>query len=146
MVLIATASLAMATQQEVILWNATTLSIKSEQERADIAIIIDDLGRRSALAQGLRTQITSYQKLINSGHSMYAVLEGSEPLGFIKVGTKHLYHYDKKGKIIELDPLSALDFYVCEQHQRKGIGDFDFPMPCPTFDDAADIIFSQANY
>jgi hypothetical protein len=43
-------------------------------------------------------------------------------LGFLKVGSKHLFHRDFYGQIKEIQPLCLLDFYVHESVQRVGIG------------------------
>jgi len=42
--------------------------------------------------------------------------------GFIKVGKKHLFVYDRDGNHNEMHPLCVLDFYVHESQQRKGCG------------------------
>ena len=46
----------------------------------------------------------------------------------LKVGEKKLFIYDNQGQNHEMSPLCVLDFYVCEQQQRKGYGKSIFDM------------------
>ncbi|KAK7465998.1 hypothetical protein BaRGS_00037435 [Batillaria attramentaria] len=49
-------------------------------------------------------------------------------IGFLKVGRKRLFVYDRHGQQWEMNPLCVLDFYVHESRQRMGCGRrlFDF--------------------
>ena len=100
----------------VIVFNANTLP-------REVDALLDEFGELSANAQGIRQPITSAAKLRASGHRVYIIgdYEGRFA-GFLKVGTKHLYYYDRKGKVSEIDPVCALDFYVHESCQRQGLG------------------------
>lgn len=89
---------------------------------AAISSLIDNLGASSAAAQGISQPMTSAAKLRGSDQRIYLSSNGTEALGFLKVGAKHLYLYDRMGKLVEADPTCALDFFVCEGCQRKGIG------------------------
>lgn len=42
--------------------------------------------------------------------------------GFIKVGDKRLFTRTRGGELVEMTPLSVLDFYVHSSVQRGGIG------------------------
>mmetsp|Transcript_23000 Transcript_23000/g.47051 ORF Transcript_23000/g.47051 Transcript_23000/m.47051 type:complete len:168 (+) Transcript_23000:76-579(+) len=84
--------------------------------------ILDDFGARSASAQGISQPMTTASKFISSDHRVYIMSDGQHATGFLKVGPKHLYHYNKKGKLCEIDPTCALDFFVDENCQRQGIG------------------------
>ena len=87
-----------------------------------IAALIDSFGVSSAAAQGVPQPMTCAAKLRASGHRIYVYSDGTRAKGFLKVGTKHLYIYDRKGQVTEMDPVCALDFYVCEDCQRQGLG------------------------
>ena len=92
-------------------------------ENPSVGKVIDELGLASAEAQGILNPMTSVAKLrANERLYLYSGDEMGDVAGFIKVGVKHLYHYDKKGVVKEIDPLCVLDFYVCGSFRRKGIG------------------------
>lgn len=84
--------------------------------------IIDSMGEASAKSQGLHAVITTYSRLLFSGHRLYLRAEDNEVIGFIKVGEKNLFHRDISGKMRELTPVCVLDFYVHESKQRSGFG------------------------
>mmetsp|Transcript_23784 Transcript_23784/g.30965 ORF Transcript_23784/g.30965 Transcript_23784/m.30965 type:complete len:148 (-) Transcript_23784:443-886(-) len=112
-------------QESVIikLIDAERIESSSPEEKTAISSIIDEYGLKSAQAQSIKLPMTTYSKFLESDHRMYIAYNQDEiPLGFLRVGMKHLYYYDRKGKCMELDPLCVLDFYVSEDHQRKGIG------------------------
>nr|CAD7432061.1 unnamed protein product [Timema monikensis] len=93
-----------------------------------ISQILDDMGRASAIAQGLNKPITSGERLRNSEHLVYLLIdpEGAKGkgtvVGLLKVGSKNLYVYDHTGAHHEVKPLCVLDFYVHESKQRMGLG------------------------
>ncbi|KAF9410285.1 hypothetical protein HW555_010592 [Spodoptera exigua] len=94
-----------------------------------VARIIDQLGEESASAQGLNKVITSAEKLRkNPGHIVYLLKdhrgkEGKgEIIGLLKVGRKHLFLFDSKEVVHEVEPLCVLDFYVVRDRQRMGFG------------------------
>ncbi|XP_022832425.1 alpha-tubulin N-acetyltransferase 1 isoform X2 [Spodoptera litura] len=94
-----------------------------------VARIIDQLGEESAAAQGLNKVITSSEKLRkNPGHIVYLLKdhrgkEGKgEIIGLLKVGRKHLFLFDSKEVVHEVEPLCVLDFYVVRDRQRMGFG------------------------
>ena len=68
------------------------------------------------------TPITSLGKLAANGHRLYAKISGNTCIGMIKVGTKKLFVRNRSGGIIEMSPISVLDFYVHESVQRGGHG------------------------
>ena len=73
--------------------------------------------------QELNRPITSISKLLESNHVTIIYHQQHKPLGYIKVGYKDLFFYQKDGKIIERkNKLCLLDFYVSESIQRNGIG------------------------
>merc|ERR1719389_104676 len=77
------------------------------------------MGVLSARAQGLRAAITSLEKL-QSDQRIYVLAEESRVYGFIKVGPKKLF-IEHRG-MVEMTPLSVLDFYIHESVQRGGYG------------------------
>ncbi|XP_069691938.1 alpha-tubulin N-acetyltransferase 1-like isoform X2 [Periplaneta americana] len=93
-----------------------------------ISDILDEMGRASAVAQGLQKAITSGERLRNSEHTVYLLIdpegksgEGSV-VGLLKMGRKKLFVFDAAGAHHEMQPLCVLDFYVHESKQRMGCG------------------------
>jgi len=90
--------------------------------------IIDNLGKRSGVAQGLGRAITTFDLLnYSDGHTIYILRSDPENeqekiLGFLKIGSKPLFVMDVHGHQHEVKPLCVLDFYVVEEMQRKGCG------------------------
>ncbi|KNC47993.1 uncharacterized protein AMSG_04228 [Thecamonas trahens ATCC 50062] len=82
------------------------------------------MGEASAAAQGLNHVITSYDKLATSSHTLYLYMlpEERRVAGLLKVGHKRLFIMDGIRGTVEMEPLCALDFYVHESMQRRGIG------------------------
>jgi alpha-tubulin N-acetyltransferase 1 len=92
-----------------------------------MAVIIDEMGKASAVAQELKLPITSTDKLINSEHIIYMMTEHNTSdhfavVGILKMGWKKLYLYDKSAKRTEAMVYCLLDFYIHESRQRKGYG------------------------
>jgi alpha-tubulin N-acetyltransferase 1 len=92
-----------------------------------MAFIIDEMGKLSAVAQEIKTPITSAHKLVNSDHMIYMMTEHSTPehfsvVGILKMGWKKLYLYNKAGSQSEAMVFCLLDFYIHENKQRKGYG------------------------
>ncbi|CAK6978927.1 alpha-tubulin N-acetyltransferase 1 isoform X3 [Scomber scombrus] len=96
--------------------------------QANIATVIDELGRASAKAQQLTAPITSVSKLQSQRHQVYLLKDGESNggrgvvVGFLKVGYKKLFLLDRQGVHIEAEPLCVLDFYIAENVQRHGYG------------------------
>ncbi|KAL3916498.1 MAG: hypothetical protein SGPRY_006800 [Prymnesium sp.] len=98
----------------------------------ELANLIDHVGCRSAIAQGLKgpnnrpVPVTASYKLANSTERLYMLAHGDSPrllVGILKMGRKNLFHYDSKGTIHQLqEQHSVLDFYVHESFQRQGVG------------------------
>ncbi|XP_063546946.1 alpha-tubulin N-acetyltransferase 1 isoform X1 [Cydia strobilella] len=91
--------------------------------------LIDSLGEQSASAQGLSKAITTAEKLRNAPtHVLYLLKDASakngdgEIIGFLKVSHKHLYLFDERDKVREVEPLCVLDFFVSGARQRRGNG------------------------
>ncbi|XP_059206562.1 alpha-tubulin N-acetyltransferase 1-like isoform X2 [Centropristis striata] len=96
--------------------------------QANIATVIDELGRASAKAQQLPASITSASKLQTQKHQLYLLKDGERNggrgvvVGFLKVGYKKLFLLDQQGAHVEAEPLCVLDFYIAENLQRHGYG------------------------
>lgn len=120
-------------------------------------LIIDEMGKASAISQELKFPITSSDRLVNSDHEIYMMTEHNKPeqeihnilflllinlfiissnnyciyilftrhfavVGFIKMGWKKLFLYDKQASRSEARVYCLLDFYIHERRQRKGYG------------------------
>jgi alpha-tubulin N-acetyltransferase 1 len=87
-----------------------------------LKILIDTIGNLSAKENNLQNNITNSMYFFGYDHHIYLKCSKNIFYGFLKVGHKRLFIYDKFGKITEICPLSLLDFYVLPNYQRKGIG------------------------
>ncbi|DAZ96332.1 TPA: hypothetical protein N0F65_008456 [Lagenidium giganteum] len=99
------------------------------QAQEHVVEALNELGRKSAVAQQLNRPITSVELLSSANaiaqqQMLLLTRDGAtnEIVGYLKTGVKHLFYVDTKGQYKELDPLCLLDFYVDEQFQRHGIG------------------------
>ncbi|GAB1606993.1 alpha-tubulin N-acetyltransferase 1-like isoform X2 [Argonauta hians] len=97
------------------------------QPEDSTCIVIDKLGCASAKAQGLRIPVTSSTKMLNTSNIIYLLKDelnraNGAAIGFLKIGFKTLFVYDKDQAIHELDPMCVLDFYIHESRQRQGFG------------------------
>jgi len=57
-----------------------------------------------------------------NGHKLYIKVDGNRCIGILKIGYKKLFVRSRAGLIVEMNPLSVLDFYVHESVQRGGHG------------------------
>ncbi|KAH8336637.1 hypothetical protein KR074_009841, partial [Drosophila pseudoananassae] len=101
--------------------------------RCKLSQIIDEMGRRSALAQELRVPVTSADKMISSTNKQVTYLMADDEsgrwavTGLLKVGNKDLFLFDDKGKYRQTKQTPAiLDFYIHESRQRRGLGKLIF--------------------
>uniref|UniRef100_A0A0C3TIA6 Alpha-tubulin N-acetyltransferase n=1 Tax=Guillardia theta (strain CCMP2712) TaxID=905079 RepID=A0A0C3TIA6_GUITC len=95
----------------------------SQRHKNALEVIIDNFGKRSAVAQGLGAVITTMQKLLCSDHRLYIHRSERTVNGILKVGKKHLFIRDASAdKMHEIEPMCVLDFYVHESLQKRGIG------------------------
>jgi hypothetical protein len=125
--------------------NASSSSPSSSLSPADLTTI-NSLGIDSGLAQFLNGPITSVDKL-KSEETLYLARRRSkrddddsstnanndeknssskqqrgEILGYLKMGPRHLYLYNTKGKMSDSTIICCLDFYIDERLQRGGMG------------------------
>ncbi|XP_064214093.1 alpha-tubulin N-acetyltransferase isoform X2 [Tribolium castaneum] len=86
------------------------------------------MGEASAAAQGLTKPITTAERLRNSEHSVYLLIDQNAGngrgavTGMLKTGMKGLYVFDRNGQHYQVSPPCVLDFYVHESRQRTGLG------------------------
>uniref|UniRef100_A0A2S2PQQ5 Alpha-tubulin N-acetyltransferase n=1 Tax=Schizaphis graminum TaxID=13262 RepID=A0A2S2PQQ5_SCHGA len=108
-----------------------TMTAKGYENNYDLKnklrLIIDEIGKISAVAQKLELPITSANKLINSDHVIYMMTEQNTPINFVvvgilKMGWKKLYLYNKNDTRSETMVYCLLDFYIHESKQRQGYG------------------------
>ncbi|KAF0752562.1 alpha-tubulin N-acetyltransferase 1-like, partial [Aphis craccivora] len=92
--------------------------------------MVDEMGKVSAMAQELKSPITSAEMLINSDHVLYMMIEhNSSPhfviVGILKMGWKKLCLYNKAvGSCKETMVYCLMDFYIHESRQHKGYGKY----------------------
>lgn len=121
--------------QPIVVLNAKALSRPPWQlAQRSAARMIDEMGNRSAFAQGLvgpnnrPNPITQVHTLNETSARLYLLAQQGPAgvpvlVGLLKVGHKNLFHWDAKGKTSELKAqLCVLDFYVHEDFQRGGFG------------------------
>ncbi|EAY00383.1 C6orf134 protein, putative [Trichomonas vaginalis G3] len=101
----------------------------------DVIDLINKLGEDSSRTQGLKHIITTYSSFSNSDNNRLYILYddgNTRPVGFIKTGYKHLYIFDVYGFQHEMTPLCLLDFFVCNDVQRRGYGKkmYDYMLKC----------------
>ncbi|XP_029347133.1 alpha-tubulin N-acetyltransferase 1 [Acyrthosiphon pisum] len=108
-----------------------TLTVEGHEENDDLKnimrLIIDEMGKASAVSQEFKVPITSANRLVNSDHVIYMMTEHKKPghfavVGFLKMGWKKLFLYDKQASRSEARVYCLLDFYIHESKQRKGYG------------------------
>ncbi|XP_076272790.1 alpha-tubulin N-acetyltransferase-like [Rhynchophorus ferrugineus] len=96
--------------------------------QSKITQIVNAMGEASAQAQGLSKQITTADKLRNSEHKLYLLIDQTANsgkgavTGMLKTGEKGLYIFDREGQHHQVTPICVLDFYVHESRQRSGFG------------------------
>lgn len=100
----------------------------------NLMTVLDTVGKKSAVAQGLKKPVTYGSASSLIGQRVYLMVEDRRALGLIKVGTKHLFvappalHAGRNNltsvqdALKEISPLCVLDFYVHESCQRTGLG------------------------
>ncbi|KAJ8950650.1 hypothetical protein NQ318_010850 [Aromia moschata] len=93
-----------------------------------VSEIVNAMGEASAAAQGLTKPITTAERLRNSEHKLYFLIDQASNsgkgaiVGMLKTGKKGLYVFDREGQHYQVSPPCVLDFYVHESRQRAGLG------------------------
>ena len=101
----------------------------------ETAQMIDALGNRSAVAQGLVSArgtpnaITTAYNLGETRARLYILAQNSPQhgapvaVGLLKIGYKNLFHMGSDGRMKEMPgQICVLDFYIHEDYQRGGFG------------------------
>eukprot|EP00283_Hemiselmis_rufescens_P021096 CAMPEP_0173441392 /NCGR_PEP_ID=MMETSP1357-20121228/23935_1 /TAXON_ID=77926 /ORGANISM="Hemiselmis rufescens, Strain PCC563" /LENGTH=263 /DNA_ID=CAMNT_0014406971 /DNA_START=25 /DNA_END=812 /DNA_ORIENTATION=+ len=102
---------------------AESLDRMSPSLRGSLEKLVDEMGTRSATAQGLGSVITTVKRMMHTDQRLYVARGDRHVHGILKVGRKKLFiRQSGSGKMAEIDPLCVLDFYVHESVQRGGIG------------------------
>uniref|UniRef100_A0A0N5A6M9 Alpha-tubulin N-acetyltransferase n=1 Tax=Parastrongyloides trichosuri TaxID=131310 RepID=A0A0N5A6M9_PARTI len=116
---------------EIAILTKDTLKKYNPKQYWGIEKAINEMGKLSMTAQGLRKVLTSYQKIVDSNEeqTLYVMWKKnpnnekhSIVVGILKVGRKKLYLTDDRLQKYEDIPLCVLDFYVHNTLQRKGNG------------------------
>jgi alpha-tubulin N-acetyltransferase 1 len=103
--------------------HADNLLRLSQPNRNSLEAVVDEMGNRSAKAQGLGSVITTVRRMMHTDQRLYVMRSDKAVMGILKVGRKKLFIRDNtSGKMHELEPLCVLDFYVHETIQRGGVG------------------------
>jgi alpha-tubulin N-acetyltransferase 1 len=103
---------------------ATLVSGQCKQLHETVIALVNQLGLASSRAQGLPHTITTYNSFMNSDMKMYILTAdgGEKVLGFVKVGVRNLFLWDRKGAQHEKSVMCLLDFFTFPICQRKGYG------------------------
>ncbi len=81
-------------------------------------VVVNEMGNRSAKAQGLGAVITTLEKILSTDQKLYVHRSEKSVSGILKVGKKKLFIREaSSGRMHEIEPLCALDFYVHETVQ-----------------------------
>ncbi|CAH1132346.1 unnamed protein product [Ceutorhynchus assimilis] len=96
--------------------------------QSKVTQIVNAIGEASAHAQGLTKPITTADRLRNSEHRLYLLIDQAANngkgavTGMLKTGEKGLYVFDREGQHYQVSPPCVLDFYIHESRQRTGFG------------------------
>lgn len=96
--------------------------------QSKVSQIINAMGEASAHAQSLTKPITTSDRLRNSEHKLYLLIDQTANngkgavTGMLKTGEKGLYVFDREGQHYQVTPSCVLDFYIHESRQRSGFG------------------------
>ena len=90
----------------------------------EVMSLINHLGMASSRAQGLSHVITTYSSFIHSDCKLYILVseDSKKALGFVKVGVRNLFLWDRRGVQHERKTLCLLDFFTHPNCQRQGYG------------------------
>ena len=99
-------------------------SRQARKVHEDVMGLINQLGIASSRAQGLGHVITTYSSFTNSDSKIYILVsdDGKKALGFVKVGVRNLFLWDRRGVQHETKTLCLLDFFTSPNCQRQGYG------------------------
>lgn len=85
--------------------------------------VLDAVGERSRVAQGLGKAVTAGRSALLAGNNVYLMVAGQTVLGLLKTGPKKLFVVKSSNDgLVEINPQCVLDFYIVEGKQRAGLG------------------------
>ena len=86
--------------------------------------LANKIGIASSKAQGLNHVITSFSSFVGGDNIIYLLLDDddSQVVGFVKVGRRNLFLYDRTGVQHEVRAMCLLDFFTFPICQRCGNG------------------------
>ena len=101
-------------------------------EEGTLGSLVDEMGKRSARAQGLKRPITTWVGLKGSDNRIVlSVGEGPTVRGLLRVGERQLFvRKAMDAPYSQISPTCVLDFYVHESCQRTGDGKRMFDAMC----------------
>ena len=113
----------------VILTCADIMRVRDADERC-LGAALDEMGKRSARAQGLKRPITTWGALRGSDHKLVLSIgpptdQGKPPTirGLLRIGERSLFvRKEADAPYSQISPVCVLDFYVHESCQRTGDG------------------------
>ena len=90
----------------------------------DLINLINKIGIASSKAQGLSHIITTYNSFAGSDMKMYILVSDDHKsvLGFVKIGPRNLFLWDRIGVQHERKGICLLDFFTYPECQRRGYG------------------------
>jgi alpha-tubulin N-acetyltransferase 1 len=98
--------------------------LKSGKFHPEVSSLINQIGIASSRAQGLPHVITNFSTFVNSDNTIYMLIseDGKKALGFVKVGTRNLFLWDRRAVQHQKRCVCLLDFFTCPTCQRQGHG------------------------
>ena len=107
------------------------LVLKREDVCGSVALsnLVNELGRASATAQGLKRSVTGAH-LLRDSDTLYLLQEGSEGIGLLKLGRRRLFVAVKGTQLVETNALCVLDFFTATNRAGHGISLFNHMLKC----------------
>lgn len=107
----------------IIVATSKTLQALPPAEASAFGKSLDEMGVRSAKAQGLSKPITSNCQMRTTDNKLYLAVSRGVLRGMLRVGKRQLFvRKQANGEYVQICPVCVLDFYVHESCQRSGEG------------------------
>jgi len=109
--------------QGIVCITSKTLQALTPAEARSVGAAIDEMGVRSAKAQGLPKPITTFSQMRSCDNRLYMAVGRRSVRGIIRVGRRQLFIRRRADSdYTQISPTCVLDFYVHESCQRSGQG------------------------